>query len=230
MKKLRRKVRDLRDLRVHARGKYKYTVSTADKDLAERVRKLQAEVYLAHGNIHKDQINEYGFLDSKTDPYFANSVYFAAERDVQLLAGGRLILAKNGYQSLQIAKEIEYLSLPTDVKEALDRHACCEMSGMVKKKYASKVLPLLIVREMLLYAQAHDITHILMSIAHQPYEKYKQLFGDALKDIGEPYRIPHGNNMVYPCSVHIEQSQSHLRETLPSSGYVEKMIKKIVVA
>lgn len=56
------------------------------------VRRVVAEVYLRHGYVASEQIDENGHIDSLTDPHVADSHYFGVYVDGRLASTARLIL------------------------------------------------------------------------------------------------------------------------------------------
>ena len=217
-------------MRRHINNKPSFVIKKADKELSKHVRKLQAKVYLHHGNIGPDQINEHGFLNEKTDPYFKHSVYFAAEQKGELVAGGRLIEIVKSYKDLQISKEVNLSKANKDVYRAAKSGKVCEMSGLVKKKGKSRVLPLLLIKEMFHYSKAKNYEYILMDITKQPYKRFKKIFGEAIIELGEPYKIQHGNNLVYPCCIHVTNSHLYISRIHKNDPYDIKLIKKLLVS
>ena len=230
IQKLVRSAKDVRLLKKHVSNNPHFLVRPANIELSKKVRKLQAEVYLNHGNVNREQINEHGFLNEKTDPYFSHSSYFVAEDKGEVVAGGRLILPKSSYRDLQIALELSHDKLPSDIKKMADSGRVCEMSGLVKKTGESRVLPLLLIREMYKYARQQQYVYILMSITEQPYKRFKSVFGEALIDIGEPYKIPHGNNIVHPCAIHVTKSHLKTSQISKNDSYTVKLIKQLMIS
>ena len=228
MRGVLKNLRNARYIRHHLKGKEVFVVEQAGPELAEQVRKLQAKVYLHHGNINSLQINEQGVLDFKTDPYFSHSAYFAAKRKDKLLAGARLILPVQGYSSLQISKEIPPDQLSVELKQAAKTGKCCEMSGLVKDKGAPSVLPLLLIRDMYKYASKNGFEYILMSVSDSPYQRFKMVFGDVLHSLGEPYKIPHGNNLVHPCYLQLDGLIHRLNNSGGKDSYSKRLVKRLM--
>ena len=221
-------LRNARYIRHHLKGKEVFVIEQAGPKLAEEVRKLQAKIYLQHGNINSLQINEQGVLDFKTDPYYSHSAYFAAKRKGELLAGARLILPLKGYSSLQISKEIPLSQFSAELRRAAEAGKCCEMSGLVKERGASSVIPLLLIRDMYKYASKNGFDYILMSVSDVPYQRFKMVFGDVLHSLGEPYKIPHGNNLVYPCYFKLDGLIERLNNAGGKDSYSQRLIKRLM--
>lgn len=225
---IKKHIRVISHYKKYKRHRHLFESTAVSGAQADEVRKFQAAVYLAVGNVSSDQIDKHGFLDKKTDGYVKSSQYFAVREDGELVGGARMILPNKGYSSLQISKEIPLDKLPPEIREAARKEACCEMSGLVKGRYASSLIPLLLIKTMYQFARTGSYDYILMSISDGPYQRFKKLFGKSMIKLADSYKIPHGNNKVHPCAIHVETGFRHLnrlkQKFSPSAVIARKII------
>ncbi len=230
--KLKKQLKNLYHLQrqILGRGLYNFDLANSP-DLIDRARRLQAKIYLHYGNVDRHQINKDGHLDSKTDPYVKQSVYFVARRSGsnEVVAATRLILQDPDYNSLQIAKKLskenhlsKKLNLQPETKVA-------EISGLVKKVGQPSILALLLMRECHNYALKNGIDYLLFELTDKVYQAYGDKYDDVLINLGEPYRIPHGNNTVQPLAIDVRNFRKLLRESQTNKGFLAKMFNKILL-
>lgn len=231
--RISRNARDLIDyIRAFRRDEhthFKVTKASKDKYITT-ARKLHADVYLDRGFIEKNDVIG-GFIGHHLDPYHFHSQYFVLEdtNTSEIIATARQIMAKPdlGHESFAM---VRHSKLYDRVKRQIDAHApleCTEISGLAKKRGASKLAPLLLYRAMWHHSLLNNHKIWLLAVDVRLYHRLKLLFGPALQKAGH-VKFYLGSDVV-PAVLKLSSSVRSLERSLKSPKIIQRIVRRKVV-
>lgn len=204
-------------------------VETSGQLLA--AKKLHAKVYVDRGFVDARHLNNDAILDSKADPYQHHSVYFlvASKKNGEVVATARQIYAtpRLGNQSFPLLKHTDLYARALRAVSRHDANKCVEISGLAKKRGASKIAPLLLYRALWHYSLQQKHSLWLLTCDVRLFERLKLLFGPAIQRVGRT-TFYLGSDVV-PAILKVQSSVSELRHSLAVAPPVTRRFRLKVV-
>lgn len=222
MKVVKKNFKLIRDL--YFNGKVNVVIANTP-EMVDLARRKQAEIYLRYGNVEKRQIVD-GLLDEETDPYYKVSVYFLAFKNGKYLASSRIIMSGK-LATLQIAEKLDVKDLKAKYQGVED--SSVEISGLVKERGVSSVIPLLLYAEILRFCRENSVRYIFASSTREPFKKLEKILGVNLIAIGNPYRIDVGNNIVHPFMINVDNIQSEDGTGKGVERFLLKRMRRLII-
>lgn len=196
-----------------------------------RAKKLHAKVYCERGFVEKSDVTAAGILSSKKDPYQGHAIYFLVrdKKTDEVVATARQIwvLPGQGYQSFPLFK---YSQLYKNAWRLVGKHQpehSVEISGLAKRRGASKMAPLLLYRAMWHASLRQGHTLWLLTCDVRLFARLKLLFGPAILQVGR-VNFYLGSNVV-PAILRVDAAVSELRHSLRSSAGLSRLLRVRVV-
>lgn len=203
--------------------RYTTKVLTTDADILA-ARQLATSRFVEFGKIQEDALNPDGVLEQ--DPFLPHSVFFGAyEGDTQLLASTRLVWAED---STVDDLRLPVTRLETPVAEFL--LACspgqiAEIGSLAKLPGTTNLVTLKLLREVLAFADAHDIQYLVCGLEPKILPTYQQLFGGALQRLHpENIQFPGIIGEQSPLIIDLHQSFDHQKEAMQRRKLGERVV------
>jgi hypothetical protein len=193
-------------------------------------KKLHAKVYLERGFVGARDVDKNDILTTKKDPYQGHSVYFLVidKKTKEVIATARQILALPGqeHESFPLVKYTSLYTKAYDMISAHDPKLCVEISGLAKKRGASKLAPLLLYRAMWHYSLKQHHTLWLLTCDVRLFARLKLLFGPAILRVGRT-NFYLGSDVV-PAVLKVQSGVTELRHSLITSTPVARALRRRV--
>lgn len=215
-------------------SKQEYTdmraVRVDDEHYLDAARKLHANVYLHRGFVAEKDI-ENGVLAGHVDPYYPHSQYFVVEDKAtgEIVATSRQIQAKRhaGHYSFAMFKHTPLYKKSRKLITSNQPFDCVEISGLAKRRGASKLAPLLLYRAMWHHSLRLNHELWLLAVDVNVYNSLKLLFGPALQKAG-PITYYLGSDVV-PAILRVKASVRALERSLDVKGLFQRRLRARVV-
>lgn len=227
--KIHRHLKDSRSyfnlLRNHSGDQFQ-VIKTSDPTHIQQAKKLHASIYLQRGFVTADELRG-GKLRHRVDPHQAHSIYFVVldTKTGEVVANARQIRAtrKLGHLSFPMVSQA---SINNRAQRAIDAHAasdCVEISGLVKKRGVSSIVPLLLYRALWHESLRAEHTLWLMACDVRLYERLHLLYGPALKKVGKTASYKGG--LIVPAILEINHSLAAIESSLSKTAWFHKALR-----
>jgi hypothetical protein len=235
VKKLNKRIRQIRQLQQARNGKHRYkTTVVTEGSLLLQAKRLHALVYLDLGFINDQDVGFDGTITNEADPHQLHSTYHvvtdqhAGEEHVVAVARQINATETLGFQSFPL---INKTVLDSSFRSKLrDYHPSevVEISALVKAPGADSVAPLLLYKSMLDYSEKERQHRLwLMALDTNVYRKMDYHFGPVLLKAGAVTKFQGGD--VIPLYMHTDQVFHIMEESQRNGKSTQKYVRKLIL-
>ena len=211
-----------------------YHVSyVTEKTFLKQAKLLHAEVYLQRNFITADQLDRNGHLSVDHDPYQNHADYFvvshAVDGELTVVATARQIKVNGeaGHASFPTISKLKLYAQNKAMIERVDPADCVEISALAKKRGHSSFATLMLYRQMWHHSLREHHVLWLMACDEAVFTQLKDLFGDALTQIGP--KAFYMGSWVVPAALEVNSTLRAISTTRSGLNPVKRALKRDLV-